>query len=84
MGTVTPIVSTDMPTRRLMLALEEAGWLVAKIYLAYADLRSPDRRHRMVVKVSTDQPDRVEKVWIDEVPLTIAEATVFVKANGAT
>lgn len=81
MATVTPIVSTDPPTARLMRAFERSGWLVSHIFMAYAILRSPDRQHRMLIRVDRHRPDRVVAVRLDGQPVDIDAAIDFVRGN---
>lgn len=80
---VVPLISTDAPTRRLMLAFEQSGWWNGGVAGPYAFLRSPDRSHTITIRVSMEQPDKVVDVLLDAVRIDIAEATEFVKAHHA-
>jgi hypothetical protein len=74
---------THEPSRRLVEAFEQHGWIVTRVFLARATLVSPDREHEILIRVDVEQSDHVVEVHVDGQPVDIDEATDFVTRNSA-
>jgi hypothetical protein len=69
---------THKPSRRLVEAFEQHGWIVTRVFLARATLVSPDREHEILIQVDVEQPDHIVEVRTDGRPVDINVATDFV------